>query len=546
MEPRGRGRERADIADLERHMLQASTGPVPPAPSSGGMVSRTRSRSWCDAEARILASPDLRQQRLLREPGGFRRDFLHARAGEQGLEIPERPAAWGTRLLRQISDQYWQLDEEQVVSREAYLFGLDQWGDDLWRDCAEGGATQPCPHTLSKCGIAFVIFKANCGCAVLYQPRAWRNGGLVLSAAAFPTVAVVSILCAARLLHARMVAGGRLNLVGAEEGRKLSYGDLMEQALGPQGRTAINTSIVLLQSGTCCSYFIVIGSLMQSVCFRTVPLQRLIVAQLLIMLPLATVRKVAKLWPLNLLGTVLVIAGIMIVMCEEGQQLVSAGPAKGIEAANFEDFFVCLGTACFMFEGIGLVLPVYESSREPATFPRLYCAVMCATAMMVITVGCLGYLAYGDGVDSLILLNLPAGGLQAFVRLAFVVQVVCSFPLQLLPAVRLVEDLFFRPMSNPPLARKCWKSCFRAAYVVFLAMVSVGASTSLDNFVSLIGAVCGVPLAFVFPAICHFHIAARGVPAQRLCDACLAAGGVVLALAVSWVNIAAWARQVGS
>merc|ERR1712186_73402 len=103
----------------------------------------------------------------------------------------------------------------------------------------------------------------------------------------------------------------------------------------------------------------------------------------------------------------------------------------------------------------------------------------------------------------MLLLNLSQGMLSSYIRGAYALAMVCTFPLQLMPAVRLVEDNFFSPASNPPWARKCWKNMFRAAYVAFLALVALVGSSSLDHFISLAGAVCGIPLAFVFPSICH-------------------------------------------
>jgi proton-coupled amino acid transporter len=303
---------------------------------------------------------------------------------------------------------------------------------------------------------------------------------------------------------------------------------------------------VLLQSGTCSSYFVVTGSLAQSIWFKTTPLEWLIIGQLVILVPLSAIRKVASLWPLNLLGSMLIIVGIVSSVDLEVQQISSVGLSPSVEPTNFEEFFVCLGTACFMFEGIGLVLPTYESSGTPGSVSWVYSMTMLVVLTMVSTVGCLGYLAYGDEVEGLILLNFPADNLQVFIRLAFMIQVVCSYPLQLLPAVFLLEGKCFTPMSSPPWSRRWKKTGFRALYTVFLSLVAIGGSSSFDNFISMIGAVCGIPLAFVFPAICHFALVAKGKPLQRLIDGFLVVVGVALAVTVTIVNIRSWVLVVKS
>lgn len=86
-------------------------------------------------------------------------------------------------------------------------------------------------------------------------------------------------------------------------------------------------------------------------------------------------------------------------------------------------------------------------------------------------------------------------------------QVLCSFPLQMLPAARVVvswlvqrkrlrpqELLVFEPTSDPPWSRKMAKTGFRFMLVCLFALVAFLGASHLDNFVSLIGALCGVPL----------------------------------------------------
>jgi len=45
---------------------------------------------------------------------------------------------------------------------------------------------------------------------------------------------------------------------------------------------------------------------------------------------------------------------------------------------------------------------------------------------------------------------------------------------------------------------------FRSLLVICLALIAFLGASHLDNFVSLIGALCGVPLAFIFPAAAHY------------------------------------------
>merc|ERR1712125_236826 len=101
-----------------------------------------------------------------------------------------------------------------------------------------------------------------------------------------------------------------------------------------------------------------------------------------------------------------------------------------------------------------------------------------------------------------------------------------AFPLQLLPAIRLVEGVFLGP-SRRFTCDKHLKNLFRVAFIGFMAVIAMVGATSLDHFVSLIGALCGVPLAFIFPAVCHMRLVATPMSMDALVDIALVAFGCV-------------------
>lgn len=191
------------------------------------------------------------------------------------------------------------------------------------------------------------------------------------------------------------------------------------------------------------------------------------------------------------------------------------------------------------FEGIGLVIPTFESSKEPDRFPFIFASVMLLIWVLVLSVGLLGYLAYGEDVQPLILLNFKAGPAINSIRLLFSFAMFCTFPLMLLPAVRLVESGFFTPVSNPTLARKCQKNVFRAGYVAMLGCLAILGSTSLDSFVTIIGASFGCPLAFVFPLACHYQLVATS-RFEKGVDLVLGITGSLITIVVSGLSIASW------
>merc|ERR1712113_489303 len=169
----------------------------------------------------------------------------------------------------------------------------------------------------------------------------------------------------------------------------------------------------------------------------------------------------------------------------------------------------------------------------------VYSLTMVAIVVLLACMAGVGYLAFDANTETLVILNFPKGSLTNSVQLAFSITMLASFPLQLLPAIRIVEGLFLQP-SRPNTCDKHIKSAFRFVAVLLVACVSLLGATSLDHFVSLIGAVCGLPLAFVFPAICHRQLVATKGSWSAHADVALVVFGLSLTAIVGVQNILTW------
>ncbi|CAE8634812.1 unnamed protein product, partial [Polarella glacialis] len=463
-----RAKERSEVADLERHLDAAKARASSPSRLE-------HSTSFCDAENRFRQAPELAQQRQLREPGGFRRQFLNTAAEAEG--------------------------------RMTFFDDLPDDGPD--QEVA-----------------AITVFKGNVGAAILFAPRSFSIGGWAASLVIFTAMFLLAVFCALRLLACALQSGG-------------TYGELVEKSLGRYGRNTCCVAIIMLQSGTCALYFIFMGQVFVELVMPSMPLAAAITILAVVLSPVAMIRKISKLWLANLLGTICAAIGVFCVIGIAGKEASARVNYWEERALAKPSAMLTLGSASFMFEGIGLVIPTFESSKEPQRYPFIFASVMLLVWVLVISVGLLGYLAYGEEVQPLILLNFTSGLVPDSIRMLFAFAMFCSFPLQLLPAVRLVESGFFTPVSNPTLARKCQKNVFRAGYVAILGLVAILGSTSLDSFVSLIGASFGCPLAFVFPLACHYQLVAQS-RFEKGVDLLLGVAGSVITLVVSALSIASW------
>jgi len=506
--------------------VSARTWRISSSRCSGPGCLLCRGRS-CPTTARILLRCRRRRYRICRArpPGatpstaGTRRRKSASSRGSSARRAAsgadERPPAWSTSLQSSISGSM------RLYEQAFGMAMLDEDGRPLLdeRQSVAGG--------LGNVAVAATLFKANLGTNILYMPHAFNQGGYVVGLAFLVSLAFLSVICVARLTQCKT-------------GSKESYGDIMERATGATGRGAVNFCIVLLQVGTCCCYLVNVANMVGESFLPHVDRRILILVQGVVVAPLVLIRNVAKLSPITVFGGVMTILGIALTFGAIGARLGSDG-VSDVEPFRPQGLLVCLGIACFTFEGIGLAIPVFESARHPHKFVAVYSMTITGILVLIVGMSGLGYFAFGSATDTLVLINLDKGVLSDTIRIMFSLVMLLSFPLQMLPAIRIVESLFLQP-SRPHTCDKHLKSAFRVFFIALVAGVSIFASTSLANFVSLVGAVCGLPLAFIFPAICHRRLVAVRGSCAAFSDLGFIFFGLLVTLVVGVENCANWGK----
>ena len=170
------------------------------------------------------------------------------------------------------------------------------------------------------------------------------------------------------------------------------------------------------------------------------------------------------------------------------------------------------GTVIYLFEGIGLVLPLQNSMKNPSNFSRPLGVLNVGVGMqtiLFISLGVFGYWKYGEEAKSSLTLNLPTDEVLAqTVLLILSFGVILGYAIQffipmqiMFPSVRNV----IKPADRHPLFGEI---CFRT----FMVLVTFGVALVVPNLgllISLIGAICSNSLALLFPVIIEFLVATR-------------------------------------
>ncbi|KAL1972360.1 hypothetical protein VTN31DRAFT_6774 [Thermomyces dupontii] len=522
--------------------------------------SRRHMRSKSFHASRPEPESDLVNAGSILIPGGFRRDFLRRKWGsyrgrgrsedpEEG--VPQQPRFLTNNFLEfltlygHFAGEDLEEDDEALKPGEYFADTVD---DEHPREPDEHTALlrpetpgwkkrkpkERAPKgTNTQTGAALLLLKSFVGTGVLFLPRAFLNGGMVFSSIVLLLVSLLSYYCFVLLVNTRLKIDG-------------SFGDIGGVLYGKWARSVILGSIVLSQLGFVSAYIVFTSQNLQafilavSKCLTYIDIKFMVLMQLIVFLPLSLVRDISKLGFTALVADVFILLGLIYLYYYDIKTIVDQKGVSDIVPFNPSTWTLFIGTAIFTYEGIGLIIPIQESMKEPRKFPSVLAMVMVIVTAVFLSAGALSYAAYGSATKTVVILNLPQDDkFVNAVQFLYSLAILLSTPLQLFPAIRIMEtELFTRSGKyNPGIKWK--KNFFRFMLVMLCAFVAWGGADDLDKFVSLVGSFACVPLVYVYPPMLHLKACAE-TRLQRLADITLAVVGMVCCIYTTTLTIYNW------
>lgn len=357
------------------------------------------------------------------------------------------------------------------------------------------------PGNASNGKAVLLLLKSFVGTGVLFLPKAFKLGGLVFSSATLLIVGVLSHICFLLLIQTRMKVPG-------------SFGDIGGTLYGPHMRFAILASIVVSQIGFSSAYISFVASTLQacvkviSTTHREYHLAVFIFIQFLVFVPLSLVRKISKLSATALIADVFILLGILYLYFWDVITLATKGIAD-VAMFNKTDFSLFIGVAIFTYEGICLILPIQEQMAKPKNLPKLLTGVMAAISLLFISIGLLSYAAFGSKVKTVVILNMPESTFTVIIQFLYAIAILLSTPLQLFPAIAIIEQGIFTRSGKRNRKIKWRKNYLRVLIVILAILISWAGSSRLDLFVSMVGSVCCIPLIYMYPPMLHYKACAN-------------------------------------
>ncbi|KAK2753555.1 hypothetical protein FQN54_007332 [Arachnomyces sp. PD_36] len=498
-------------------------------------------------------------------PGGFRRDFLRRTAGSpepqaSGSGSPNGQQPRQPRLLTNNFLEFLTLyghfageeleEDDEALGPDEY-FSAEAWDREGLHEDREPGEesallTSGAPGKRKRkhkdrgvtaqttaSGAFLLLLKSFVGTGVLFLPKAFLNGGMLFSGVVLLCVSALSYYCFILLVNCRLRIEG-------------SFGDIGGILYGKWMRYIILTSIVLSQLGFVSAYIVFTSENLQafilavSKCKDFIDIKYMVLMQLIIFLPLSLIRDISKLGFTALIADVFILLGLIYLYFFDIKTIVQNKGVSDIEAFNPASWTLFIGTAIFTYEGVGLIVPIQESMKRPQQFPFVLGLVMCIITFIFLSIGALSYAAYGSTTKTVVILNLPqddkfVNGVQFLYSLA----ILLSTPLQLFPAIRIMETELFTRSGKYNYGIKWKKNGFRFFLVMFCALVAWAGAGDLDKFVALVGSFACVPLVYVYPPLLHLRAVATS-KRQRIADIVLSCFGIIGCAYTTLLTISNW------
>ncbi|KAF7563260.1 hypothetical protein G7046_g872 [Stylonectria norvegica] len=485
-----------------------------------------------------------------REPGGFRRHHVQQQAQQSrtsGYTIVARNFVdfldlYGSFAGEDLEDADTSEDESAVDERD-----IDDGGDLppderplLGRRKSSRRARKEGDATTTK--TFFTLIKAFIGTGIMFLPKAFRNGGILFSSMLLIAISLVSCICFRLLLDCRKRYGG-------------GYGELGAAIVGPRFRSLILASIAISQLGFVCAGLIFTAENLWAFLDAVTDgdgrfgagggVPALIAIQLVLLIPLALIRNISKLGPVALLADAFILIGLTYIWYFDVWTLAKNGMEPSVKLFNPSDFTLTIGSAIFTFEGIGLILPIQSSMKKPEHFDKLLYFVMFLITIIFTSVGAMCYATFGEGTKIQVITNFPQdSALVNAVQFLYSMAVLAGEPVQLFPAVRIIETYVFgeRATGKKSAAIKWKKNALRAAIATLCVGIAMLGASDLDKFVALIGSFACVPLVYIYPAYLHYKGAAEGRWA-KIGDLVLMAVGLIAMVYTTLVTVFQWIQD---
>ncbi|KAF0395541.1 vacuolar amino acid transporter 5 [Gigaspora margarita] len=307
------------------------------------------------------------------------------------------------------------------------------------------------------------------------------------------------------------------------KGRSSSF-FAVSQLTYPKAALFFDIAIAVKCFGVSISYLIIIGDLMPQVVIailgngyidsHSLFLDRRfwITASMIIIVPLAFLKRLDSLKHTSIIALIAVVYLMFIVIYHYFGPDFEAPPKDKIHLINFSGkFFANLPIFVFSFTCHQNVFSVCNELKNNAQ-NRVNSVIFVSigtSAIVYQIIGILGYLSFGDDVWPNIIAMYRASTFITIGRIAIVILVIFSYPLQAHPARACLEKSL---ISLQSLSSKSQPSSSEARYIFLTVAILLSSYTisilvsKLDLILSFVGSTGSTAVSFILPGIFYYKL----------------------------------------
>ncbi|RNE97581.1 amino acid transporter, partial [Trypanosoma conorhini] len=351
---------------------------------------------------------------------------------------------------------------------------------------------------LFKC--AFNIFMGNVASGVFLLPNFYRYAGYVMSPIIGLVLGSIVVDCSRLLLRAKTMVN---------RGSVSDYLQLCGFVLGKPFQCVFLLALLLTQLGFCVVYLQLFGGTIARLA-ATFPGAEYIwmTFMFVVVLPMTFFgHNSAFLLVISIISAVSMIFAMIVTMAlalhmirERGVEVTEQAWGNDIPFG----WFTNAASTMMLLGGIAAVLPVENSCKKRPSFPRVLTLVLYSVVGLYLLYGLVVSLATGPELHVLMLAQfaeLAELPLYLAARMAYMLNILCSYPILFTPAVLQLDSLLgCRPRSSKGVLTRI------AANLVVCA-VAMGAGTGTVFFVApLIGALPAAVILLLLPALLSLFV----------------------------------------
>ncbi|OIV98631.1 hypothetical protein TanjilG_12754 [Lupinus angustifolius] len=381
---------------------------------------------------------------------------------------------------------------------DSFFKGLETWQDD------DSLFTKPLvsedPSSKKQCSFAqSVINGINilCGVGILTIPYAVKEGGWL----SLIILLVFSIICCYTGILLKRCLDNYPELE--------TFPDIGQAAFGIAGRLCIAIILFMELYASCVEYITLMSDNLSSlfpnanVTFGGADIgthQVFAITAAILVLPTVWIKNLSLLSYVSVGG---IFATILVTLCLFWVGIADqVGYKPGAKVFDLANLSVAIGIYGFGFGGHAVFPSIYSSMKEPANFQSVLYVSFAFCLAMYTGVAAMGYLTFGDAVESQFTLNMPqelyASKIAAWTTIA---TPLAKYALTLLPIAMSIEEL----APTPQLRCHAMSVVVRTVLVITSLIVALSVPY-FGSLMALIGSFMSMLVALIFPCLCYLKL----------------------------------------